>query len=163
MDKILVSACLMGDPVRYDGAAKPVANAHFSQWRAEGRLVSFCPEIAGGFTVPRLTAEIETGAGASDVLAGRARIVDSEGRDVTRGFLIGAQRTLDTAKKAGCLHAILMDGSPSCATSFIYTGLFDGTYKTGMGVTAAILARNGIRVWSHRQIGDLANTLSLKQ
>ncbi|MEV4252932.1 DUF523 domain-containing protein [Spirillospora sp. NPDC049652] len=58
MERILVSSCLLGRPVRYDGAAKPVTDDLFERWRAEGRLVAVCPEIAGGLPVPRPAAEI---------------------------------------------------------------------------------------------------------
>jgi len=162
MNKILVSACLMGDPVRYDGAAKLSTNMHLARWRDEGRLLSFCPEVAGGFGILRLPAEIEADTGASDVLGGHARIIDSQGGDVTDGFLNGAQAALTAAQSAGCRHAILMDGSPSCGSSYIYAGHFDGTRKGGMGVTAALLVRNKIRVWNHNQIDALADALDPK-
>lgn len=159
MEKILVSACLMGDPVRYDGAAKPSQNSHLLRWQTGGWLVRFCPEIAGGFAIPRLPAEIEPMADANDVLAGRARIFDSDGDDVTRGFLDGAQAALQAAKSASCCHAILIDGSPSCGSGFIYSGHFDGEKRDGSGVTSALLQQNGIQVWHHGQIDDLANLL----
>jgi len=162
MDNILISACLMGDPVRYDGAAKPVANAHLARWRTNGRLIPFCPEIAGGFAVPRLPAEIEPDAAAHDVLQGQARIFDNEGNDVTGGFLAGAQKALTTAQNAGCRHAILMDGSPSCGTGFIYAGRFDGARKPGMGITAALLTSHGISVWSEASIDTLAAHLATR-
>lgn len=162
MDKILISSCLMGQPVRYDGTAKTATNPHLARWQAEGRLVAFCPEIAGGFAVPRLPAEIEPEADAQDVLTGDARILDSTGNDETAGFLVGAQAALSTAQKAGCRHAILTDGSPSCGSGFIYSGRFDGVKRDGMGVTTALLMQNGIQVWHQDEIDDLENALSLK-
>ena len=156
MDKILISSCLMGQPVRYEGTAKPVANPHLARWLAAGRLIAFCPEIAGGFAVPRLPAEIEPEAVGQDVLNGAARILDSDGNDLTTGFLNGAQAALIAAQKAGCRHAVLMDGSPSCGTSFVYNGQFDSTRKIGVGVTAALLMQHGITVWGQDQINDLA-------
>lgn len=162
MEKILVSACLMGDPVRYDGAAKLSQNPHLSRWQDQGRLLRFCPEIAGGFATPRLPAEIEPAATAEDVLAGQARILDRDGGDVTRGFLDGAQAALRAAKTAGCQHAILMDGSPSCGTEFVYSGRFNGETHAGFGVTAALFAQNAIQVWNEARIDDLAEALALK-
>lgn len=52
MRKVLVSACLMGRRVRYDGRAKPVGDDTVTRWREEGRLVVHCPEIAGGCPYP---------------------------------------------------------------------------------------------------------------
>ncbi len=159
MDKILISACLTGDPVRYDGGAKTSANPHLARWQAEGRLFPYCPEVAGGLPTPRLPAEIETGANAKQVLAGKARILDSAGGDVTRAFLDGARATLALAQQHGCRHAVLTDGSPSCGTSYIYTGRFDGSHKAGAGITAALLQSHDIRVWSEVQIDELAALL----
>ncbi|WP_457646794.1 DUF523 domain-containing protein [Profundibacter sp.] len=162
MDKILISACLTGDPVRYDGAAKTSANPHLALWQAEGRLIPYCPEVAGGLPTPRLPAEIEAGASAEQVLAGDALILDSAGGDVTSAFLAGAQATLALARQHACRHAVLTDGSPSCGTSYIYAGRFDGRRTAGMGVTAALLQSHGIRVWSEAQIDELAALLDRK-
>ncbi|WP_428540726.1 DUF523 domain-containing protein [Profundibacter sp.] len=162
MDKILISACLMGDPVRYDGRAKTSANPHLARWQAQGRLIPHCPEVAGGLPTPRLPAEIETGAISGQVLTGKARIYDSAGADVTRAFLEGAKATLAIALANGCRHAVLTDGSPSCGTSFIYAGHFDGRRTAGMGVTAALLQSHGIRVWNDTQIDELAALLDRK-
>jgi len=160
MQKIMVSACLMGDPVRYDGAAKPVQNAHLSRWQAQNRIIAFCPEIAGGFSTPRRPAEIEPDFDATDVLSGRAGIFDCAGTDVTQGFLNGAHAALQTAQHNGCQHAILTDASPSCGSGFIYSGHFNGVKRAGFGVTAALLTRNGIKVWSQDMIDQLADVLA---
>jgi uncharacterized protein YbbK (DUF523 family) len=37
--RILVSACLLGRPVRYDGSAKTTGHPALALWREEGRLV----------------------------------------------------------------------------------------------------------------------------
>ena len=66
--KILMSACLMGLPVRYDGKPKTLLHEAVARWKAEGRLVSFCPELAGGFAVPRPPAEIAGALDGRDVL-----------------------------------------------------------------------------------------------
>jgi hypothetical protein len=39
-DKILVSACLLGRPVRYNGSAKTIEHPALERWRQEGRIVS---------------------------------------------------------------------------------------------------------------------------
>jgi uncharacterized protein YbbK (DUF523 family) len=46
--KILVSECLCGGrAVRYNGGAIPLGDPRFLKWKAEGRLVPICPEVAG--------------------------------------------------------------------------------------------------------------------
>ncbi len=53
MERILVSACLLGRAVRFDGRAKTINHEIVARWRDEGRLVPFCPEVVGGLPVPR--------------------------------------------------------------------------------------------------------------
>ena len=69
MEKILVSACLLGSPVRYNGSDRLVEHSLIARWREQGRIVPLCPEVAAGFPTPRPPAEIEPGQLADDVLA----------------------------------------------------------------------------------------------
>ncbi|MCF3640659.1 DUF523 domain-containing protein [Rhizobium sp. TRM95111] len=155
MSKILISACLMGLPVRYNGSAKPLVNAAVDRWKAEGRLVTFCPELAGGFQVPRPPAEIELGMTGADVLDGRARVMEATGGDVSAAYVAGAGTALAVARETGCRYALLIDGSPSCGSGFVHDGSFSGRRHAGEGVTAALLRRNGIAVFSDREVEDL--------
>ncbi len=157
--RILVSACLIGQPVRYDGSAATVTSTILDRWIREGRLVSFCPEVAGGFPVPRPPAEI-AGDGGSAVLRGEAKVFDESGRDVTTYFVTGAHEALRTASDQGVRLAILKDNSPSCGSSFIHGGDFTGTTRPGMGVTTALLENCGIRVFSEQQIQDADDYLA---
>ncbi|MEZ7132035.1 DUF523 domain-containing protein [Nonomuraea sp. AD125B] len=159
MEKILVSACLMGRKVRYDGSAKTSSAAVLADWRAEGRLVSFCPEVAGGLPVPRPAAEIEGGAGGAAVLAGTARVLTSGGDDVTAEFLAGARAALEAARSAGARMAVLKEGSPSCGTLAIHDGSFAGRKNPGQGVTTALLERHGIRVFGEDRLDEAAGYL----
>ncbi len=152
---ILISACLLGRPVRYDGKGKPLIHPAIDGWRAEGRLVAFCPEQAGGLSTPRPPAEIEGGASGEDVIEGRARVIEKTGRDVTKAFVEGGEKAIDFARANGCAHALLIDGSPSCGSGFIYDGSFSGVRHPGLGVTAALLRQAGIAVFSDREIEAL--------
>lgn len=153
--KILISACLLGQPVRYDGQGKALMHPAIDRWRKEGRLVTVCPEMAGGMPVPRPPAEIEQGACGLDVLEGRARVLEVTGGDVTAQFIAGATKALALAQRTGCTHALLIDGSPSCGSVAIYDGSFSGIRHAGNGVTAALLARAGIEVFSPADIDRL--------
>ncbi len=157
--KILVSACLMGHAVRYDGRSKPLIHPAIDRWREEGRLVTICPEMSAGMAVPRPPAEIEGGATGEDVLAGIARVIERAGGDVTAEFLQAAENALALAEETGCRYALLIDGSPSCGSGFIYDGSFSGTRNTGHGVTAALLQQAGIEVYSDREIEKLVERL----
>ncbi len=154
--RILISACLLGHKVRYDGGALPVQDAHLQAWQRRGWIVPLCPEVAGGFATPRPPAEIQPDRTAEQVLTGQARILEIGGDDVTAGFLRGAQIALDLAQAQACQFALLADGSPSCGSSYIYSGHHDGMRRPGMGVVAAHLRAAGIQVFAPSQIAELA-------
>lgn len=158
MERILVSACLVGQPVRYDGGAKPPRDDTLLRgWQAEGRLVPFCPEVSGGLPVPRPPAEIVGGAGGGGaVLAGTARILTGAGGDVTDAFVRGAELALAAAQRTGTRIAILKEGSPSCGSHRVYDGTFTGRSTPGSGVTTALLASHGIRVFSEDELPEVA-------
>ncbi|MCG8510792.1 MAG: DUF523 domain-containing protein [Rhodospirillales bacterium] len=159
MHKILISACLLGEPVRYDGNGKPVFHERLETWKREGRLVPFCPEMAAGLPAPRPPSEIEPGREGKDVLAGGARVLEDAGVDVTDAILAGAQGALALAREQSCAFALLSDGSPTCGSTFIYDGRFQRQTKPGLGVAAALLSRNGIRVFAESQVDELAAAL----
>lgn len=105
--KVLVSACMMGQKVRYNASDVKTDDDLLEQWRQEGRLVTFCPELAGGFPVPRPPAEIESGSGGDAVLDAGVRVLEDSGGNVTRYFRRGAELTLEMAKSHGVKLAIL--------------------------------------------------------
>lgn len=140
---VLVSACLAGRRCRFDGSSNP--DDEVASLVAEGRAILVCPEVDGGLGTPRPAAEIQGGDG-HDVIAGRARVVTKEGKDVTAQYVKGAERALEVAREAGASRAILKTRSPSCGCGAIYDGTFTGTKRTGDGVTAALLRANGIEV-----------------
>lgn len=160
-----MSACLLGMPVRYDGKAKTRDDEILDRWRSEGRLLSFCPEVSGGLSVPRPPAEVTpgpngvAGMGGMDgldgaaVLDGVARVLTVDGADVTASFVRGAELALDVAQRHGVRMAVLKEGSPSCGSRRIYDGTFTGQVAVGAGVTTALLTRHGIRVFSEDQLG----------
>ena len=153
--RLLISGCLFGQKVRYDGTAKTLMHDSLQRWQAQGRVVPFCPETASGLPTPRAPAEIMDGADGADVLDGHARVRQADGQDLSAPFLTGARMALDMARLHGCTLALLMDGSPSCGSSFIYDGGFTGTRHAGTGVTAALLRCNGIPVYAPDRFAQL--------
>lgn len=149
--RVLVSACLLGEPVRFDGAAKPSAAAVLQRWQAEGRGLGFCPERAGGLPVPRPAAEIQGPGGGAAVLVGAARVRTQAGADVTTAFVHGAQAALACVQAEGIRVAVLKEGSPSCGSGAVHAGRFDGQRVVGEGVTAALLRQAGVQVFSEAQ------------
>ncbi|WP_298091029.1 DUF523 domain-containing protein [uncultured Sphingomonas sp.] len=157
--KVLVSACLLGRPVRYNGSAKTLEHALLDRWISEGRVVSVCPEVMAGLPTPRPPAEIARGASGAAVIERDGSIVEADGTDVTEAYLAGARIALEHATRHDCRYALLTDGSPSCGGSFIYDGSFQGRRIDGEGVTAALLRQHGIVVFSQAEISSLAAAL----
>lgn len=160
MERILVSACLLGEPVRHDGRDKLCDDEILRQWIRDGRVVPVCPEIAGGLPVPRPAAEVAGGAGGASVLDGRATVVDKEGRDVSRFFVAGGEAALALARAAGIRIAVLKEGSPSCGSAWSYDGTFSSMRVPMPGVTAALLMRESIRVFSEEQLTEAQSYLA---
>ena len=143
--EILISSCLIGQPVRYNGSSSEVAG--LGELVKQGKAIDMCPEIMGGFRTPREPAEIERGKTASDVLLGKAKIFDKNGIDVTEGFVNGAKNLLEVCKEKGIKIVILKEDSPSCGSNKTYDGTFSGNKISGRGVSAELLSQNGIKVY----------------
>ena len=151
MNKLLISACLLGQKVRYDGTDKDRREVLLNELIAQNRVVAICAEVAGGLPVPRLPAEIQNGDG-NNVLNEQARVVDSSGQDVTAEFVSGAQQALALTQQHDIRAAILKARSPSCGNAQIYDGTFGKRIIAGRGVTAALLERHGIKVFNEDEI-----------
>ena len=149
----MISACLLGRPVRYDGKSCPFECAVLDRLQALGLLVPVCPEMDGGLPVPRPPAEITPGGGPG-VWAGSARVMTRD-HDVTAFFIRGAQAALEKAVSRGIKTALLKQKSPSCGSCRIYDGSFSGHLVDGMGVTTALLRQNGIQVFGEDRIEQL--------
>jgi len=148
--KIVVSACLLGAPVRYNGTDKKTHHPVLQRWIDEGRVVSVCPEVLGGLGTPRPPAEIVQ-------IAGRRGVRANDGRDVTAEFERGASESLAQALRHGARVAILKEGSPSCGSTYVYDGTFTSTRLPGEGVTAASFRARGIRVFSENDLDAAAD------
>lgn len=159
MERILVSACLIGWPVRFDGGAKTLHHPLLARWAEEGRLVPICPETAAGLATPRPAAEIEAGADAEAVAAGAARIVDAEGGDHSEAFREGARIAVATARVRGYRFALLTEGSPSCGVDLVADGTFSGRRTMGEGVVTRALRAAGVEVFSSNDVEALAARL----
>jgi uncharacterized protein YbbK (DUF523 family) len=158
MQKILVSRCLLGHRVRYDGGASGPFD-QLQRWIDEGRVVPLCPEVAGGLPTPRAAAEIPGGQGG-DVLDGQAAVITTEGEDVSAQFRSGAYQALELVQQHDIRIAVLKANSPSCGNLLTYDGTFSGVKVTGEGVTAALLRRHGVRVFSELELAEAARSLA---
>lgn len=151
MQKIMISGCLMGCKLRYNGSDLAIHSATFNDLLDKVEVVAFCPEVSAGLPIPRKPAEICNGDGHA-VLNGASQVMCEDGSDVTQAFIKGAELALQCCKQQGITLAILTESSPSCGSSMIYNGRFERIKIEGKGVTSALLEQNGIRVFSQNQL-----------
>ena len=143
--RILLSACLVGVPTRWNGEAPKIDD--LVELVKAGQAVFLCPEQLGGLTTPREPAEIEPGKTAKDVLEGKAKVITKTGKDVTKQFVCGATRALAFCQEIGIETAILAATSPSCGSRETYDGTHSGTLRPGKGITAELFVQNGVEVY----------------
>ena len=145
MEKLLISACLLGLASRYDGRSKPtLTDSELDQLMERYELVPFCPEIYGGLPTPRVPSER-----VSD------RVMMKDGTDVTENYKKGASEAVKLAEKMGIKYALLKERSPSCGVYEIYDGSFSGVLVSGMGVAAEMLSEAGVAVFGESDIKKL--------
>lgn len=144
MERILISACLVGDNVKYDGGNNK--NPLIEKLLEKYELVPFCPEVEGGLPTPRHPSE-QRGE----------QVVNDLDEDVSDEFNRGADLALNICLYLKITKAILKERSPSCGVHEIYDGSFSHKVIPGMGVTAALLKRKGITVYSEDEIPKLLN------
>jgi len=131
----LVAACLCGVNCRFDGTNK--LNPDIVDMVAHGKAVPVCPEQLGGLPTPREPCEQQGG-----------KVVSKTGKDYTAEFNMGADETLKLARAIGATEFVGRIKSPSCGTGKVFDGTFSGALIDGNGVTAALLARHGIKISS---------------
>jgi len=143
---VVVSACLVGAPTRYDGEARlSAAVAVATRGRA---VLPLCPELLGGMGCPRPPVHFAAGDGAT-LVAGGGRVVDDAGNDRGPELLAGARRALGLARLAGAREAILKERSPSCGCSRVHAL---GGIRAGTGVFAALARQAGLRCRSEEDV-----------
>jgi uncharacterized protein YbbK (DUF523 family) len=136
----LVSACLAGENCRYDGKNSRIEA--IAELVRQGRAIPVCPEQMGGLSTPRSPCEIVRSGD------GGIKVMSRDGRDCTREFRIGAEKTLAIAKAHGIKKAILKSKSPSCGCGQVYDGTFSGKLTEGHGITARLLMDHQIEVFT---------------
>lgn len=137
---ILISACLAGINCKYNGGNN--LNPELRDLVNNGKAVPVCPEQLGGLVTPRIPAEIIKDGG------GNIKVITKTGTDVTKEYILGAERALAIAKALNIKTAVLQSRSPSCGCGYIYDGTFTKHLIVGNGITAELFMKNGIKVFS---------------
>ena len=133
MEKVIVSACLLGENCKYNG--KNNKNDKVLEFIKDKQVIPICPEVFGGLSTPRVPSEIKANT-----------VVNKDDIDVTKYFIDGPNKTLSIAKKYNVKKAILKQKSPSCGYGKIYDGNFNGKIIDGYGITAKLLKENNIDI-----------------
>ena len=133
MDKYIVSACLVGKNTKYNGGNNK--NEKIIEFLKDKEYILVCPEVSGGLSTPRSPSEIVEN-----------KVINKEGKDVTKEFYLGAQNEIERLKEFGATKAILKSRSPSCGLNIIYDGTFSGNTISGDGVFTKELKKLGIEI-----------------
>jgi len=146
-ENILISSCLYGNKVRYDGNHNKINEDLFSKLKEKYNLFYFCPEVEGGLPTPRIPCEI--------ISITPLQIVDKNQKDKTKEFVLGAKKTLKLCLDNNISKAILKANSPSCSSKFVYDGSFKSIKIEGFGVTTELLNQNDIEVFDEYDVEKL--------
>lgn len=138
----LISSCLVGINCKYNGSN--TCNEKLHTLMLSGQAIPVCPEVLGGLSIPREPCEI-----VGEKVAGKS------GQDYTRQFQDGADKTLQICRTLGISIAILQSRSPSCGYGKIYDGTFSGSFVEGNGITADLLSKNGILVYTESNWNEI--------
>ncbi len=144
----LCSACLLGFKCRYDGkdnlkkSSRRIMDEYYKH-----EIIEICPEYLGGLPIPRSGSRIVYGDGKS-VLDGKSKVITDNDEDVTKHFIKGAFETLKLVKYFNVNEVIMKQGSPSCGHGFTQGGLKKRGKTRGNGVTAALLDKNNIKIFT---------------
>lgn len=107
LPRVAVSACLLGEPVRYDGQLKACAAVR-NELAPAAELVPLCPETGAGMPVPREPVDL-FGAATSPRMVGV-----HTGEDWTERVVAWIDAALDRCQDAGVRGFVLKARSPSC-------------------------------------------------
>ena len=148
--KVLISACLLGDNVKYSGGNNLTPELVTMLEKYNVKIVKICPECFAGLPIPRVPSEIR-----GDKVYGK------DGRDITKEFLVGAEKTYQVAKNKEIDFAILKERSPSCGNSYIYDGSFSGKVIQGQGLTVRKLNEENIVIFSEENLEEIEKYLQV--
>ena len=143
-EKLLISSCLLGNNVKYNGKNNYIDGIEALKEKYD--LIIICPEVMGGLPIPRIPSEIINN-----------NVFNKEGINVTNEFEKGANIALELVKKHNIKKALLKDGSPSCGSTYIYDGTFNGIKINDFGITVRRLLKEKIKIYTENNWMELLN------
>ncbi|PKQ15062.1 MAG: DUF523 domain-containing protein [Actinobacteria bacterium HGW-Actinobacteria-7] len=148
-----ISACVYDCPVRYNGRGSDALGL-LGREKADFVWTPVCPECLAGLGVPRVPVHL-TGTG-QEVLAGRAKVLDRRGNDLTEPVIAGCRAAIESLERAGVQAFVAKESSPSCGLYKARVGKKRTESAAGSGVFGAMLLDRG---WFLIPDEGLANAL----
>ena len=131
--KILVSACLLGENCKYNGGNNfAPAVVEYLKGR---EVIAICPEMMAGMGCPRTPIEIVDGV-----------LMDRDGNNVDEAMRKAVAQAMDAIRSENIQCAILQSRSPTCGVNQVYDGTFSGRLISGSGIFAQALKDAGYQV-----------------
>lgn len=146
-EKILISACLVGENCRYDG--KNALVKELKELTKYYDLIPICPEVSGGLKTPRFPSEIKDG-----------KVISKNDKDVTEFYNNGAYWAKSVCLLYNVKLAILKEKSPSCGVHQIYDGTFSNNLIEGEGITTKKLKQMHVKVINEKEAVELLHKLN---
>jgi uncharacterized protein YbbK (DUF523 family) len=146
-EKPLISSCLLGNLVKYNGDHNGLDMSIIKQLEEKYILYPVCPEVDGGLPTPRIPCEIVSNK--------PMKIYNKLGVDKTKEFIKGAEIAYDLCKKENIPLALMKANSPSCSNSKINDGTFTKNRIDGFGVTVQKLKELDIKIYNEKQIDKI--------
>ncbi len=146
LPKVGISACLLGERVRYDGDHRRdpfIAD----ELGAQFEWVAVCPEAEAGFGVPRETLRLEGDVGSPRLLTTGTRI------DRTAAMSSWVRRSLAALPDDLC-GFILKKGSPSCGPRGVKLFAADDRTAEPRLIAAGLFARAWMDAHPDRPVAD---------
>ena len=132
-EKILVSACLLGENCKYNGGNN--YSMAVAEYVKEKEVLPICPEMMAGMGCPRTPIEIVNGV-----------LMDRNGNHIDEAMRAAVDEAMEWLGKENIRCAILQSRSPTCGVNQIYDGTFSGKLIDGSGVFAQALKDAGYQV-----------------
>ena len=131
--KILVSACLLGENCKYNGGNNYALGVmEFVKGR---EVLPVCPEMMAGMGCPRTPIEIVDGV-----------LMDRNGNNVDAAMREAVALAMARIRQEDIQCAILQSRSPTCGVHQVYDGTFSGKLIEGSGIFAQALKDAGYQV-----------------
>ena len=150
MKSVIISRCLLGDNVRYDGGNCLLPLSQLESLRKHCHLIPVCPEVMANMGTPRDPIEFLNN-----------KIINKKGEDLSLQFDPVKKELDQIIRKHNIKYALLKEFSPSCGVTQLYSGHFDGEIIKGSGIIAAYLENMGVKTFSEEHVEDLLSQLMI--